>query len=287
MNPHPVDVRSAPNRARHGVELRHVASKLFGIGNNAMNRPPPKRLLQHRLPAPGKRLGRADRDAFIRQFDGEDVVVLRELERERFGDAFDLDLQRIDPEIRLIRRVRQPVAETIEVEGDLRILGVRIALIRNQFERVQVNLVPAPRDREQALGVALRDSAVADELIEHGREIQHAIGALRPSSRALDVFGGSRHGTSSGVMGTADAASHCPPVGRLCNRARRSRWSCDSAPIEPPAGTALQVGNCPDRAAHDGNRLSIFIGTLAISGPATASPAPIQLRLGLLRQLRI
>jgi hypothetical protein len=47
------------------------------------------------------------------------------------------------------------------------------------------------------------------------------------------------------------------------------------------------VGNCPDRAAHDGNRLSIFIGTLAISGPATASPAPIQLRLGLLRQLRI
>ena len=86
-------------------------------------------------------------------------------------------------------------------------------------------------------------------------------------------------------MGTAGAA--CPPVGRLCNRARRSRWSCDSAPIEPPAGTALQVGNCPDRAAHDDNRLSIFIGTMAISGPATASPAPIQLRLGLLRQLRI
>ena len=88
-------------------------------------------------------------------------------------------------------------------------------------------------------------------------------------------------------MGTADAASHCPPVGRLCNRARRSRWSCDSAPIEPPAGNALQVSTSPVRAVLGANRRTIFAGTPAISGPATASPVPIQLRLGLLRQLRI
>lgn len=105
----------------------------------------------------------------VRKFDGENVVVLCELERERLSDALDLDLQRVDPEIGLARKVREPVTQAIEIKGSVRIINVGVTLIRNQFERMQVYLIPTPRDGEKTLRVPLRDSAIVDEIIEYAR----------------------------------------------------------------------------------------------------------------------
>ena len=142
-----------------------------------MDRPPAQGLLQHRLPAPREGLGRANRDVLVRKFDGENVVVLCELKRERLSDALDLDLQGVDPEIGLARKVREPVTQAIEIKDSVRIVNVGVTLIRNQFERMQVYLIPTPRDGEKTLRVPPRDSAIVDEIIEYAREIEHAIDA--------------------------------------------------------------------------------------------------------------
>jgi hypothetical protein len=104
------------DRPRHGVELEHVAVQVRRIRHHATDAPPAQGLGEHGLPLVHERLAAGDHHLVVADLHGEDVVALGEGVAHHLGDGVDVDLQRVDAQVRLTADPAQPVGEGFEVE---------------------------------------------------------------------------------------------------------------------------------------------------------------------------
>ena len=140
------------NRAREAEELDDVSRQVVGIGQHATDGLA-QQVFELVHPTRDERLRGRDRDLARGHLQRQDPIARRVLARHHLGHPRQVHLQRVDPSQRHPHTLREPLAESIEIEW-LAIVG-RLQAARGQ-------------SHERVFGTA-----------RHAIEPQHLIGVLR------------------------------------------------------------------------------------------------------------
>ena len=155
---------SAPDLLRQLVELGRIACDVERIRNDALDLLL-RDLLDLAFPSGLERLAGGDRHLVAAHSHRQDRVGRGIRRRHHVDDAGEVDAQRIDVEVRQRRLLRQPLRQRLEVEQLA--LGIRRPVVHFREIHQRVTRTVAPAGDLEALGIAGRQHAIGDQLLEH------------------------------------------------------------------------------------------------------------------------
>ena len=110
-------------------------------------------------PAAHERLGRRDDQLALGHRDRQDPVALRVRIGYHLGHRGEIDLQRIDVQVRQAQLGRQPLGQPVQVQQTVGRLAVAQLRVRDQDQRMAVAAVPPGRGISSDCSGAIRPSA--------------------------------------------------------------------------------------------------------------------------------
>ncbi len=153
----------AAHRARHAVEFHLVAVDIQRIGDHPLD-VAPQRLAQHGLPVAQPRFGGGEHHAGIVRRDRQNLVtggVFEGNERQQAFDRRDVELERIDAQVRQSDLVRQPFRERFQTENLMRRLELVQFFVGDHHQRMQFAAFQLGTGQRQ-VGVCLGHPAIGD-----------------------------------------------------------------------------------------------------------------------------
>ncbi len=103
-------------------------------------------------------------------------MPLGEGEGHQRGQRGDVDLQRIDAQVRLPGMVGEPARQGFQVELARRVGLVLDLLGGEEFQRMLLVVQRAATDRQALLGGVLLDAALGDQVAEQVGQVEGAVG---------------------------------------------------------------------------------------------------------------
>jgi len=169
-----IGTTGAADRLGQAVELDGEALNVARVGHHALDRP-----LEHvgqvGFPAVHEGLAAGDGDGAAVHRHCEDAVALGEGVGHQWGDGGDVDLQRVDAQIRLTGAFRQPDGQRFQIELLARPLQIIKLLRGEEFQRMLLVGHRAAADRQALFGAVLRDPPLGDQLAQQIGEIERAV----------------------------------------------------------------------------------------------------------------
>ncbi len=169
-----VRAAGAADRLGQAVELDGEALDVRRVGHHPFDR-----ALEHvgqvGFPAVHERLAAGDGDGAAVHRHCEDAVALGEGVGHQWGDGGDVDLQRVDAQIRLTGAFRQPDGQRFQIELLARPLQIIKLLRGEEFQRMLLVGHRAAADRQALFGAVLRDPPLGDQLAQQIGEIERAV----------------------------------------------------------------------------------------------------------------
>jgi hypothetical protein len=149
----------------------------IGFGDHALD-VEAQDLLQLLFPVAHVRLAGGDRRFARGDADRQDAIALRVGGRHEFGDCGEIDLERVDFEIRQTGFFGQPLRERLEVQQLLRVARVLELLVGKHNQRMMLAAIDAAI-ADQAVRFVAADQLIGDEIVQHAFEREPAIGGFR------------------------------------------------------------------------------------------------------------
>jgi hypothetical protein len=171
-------------------ELDDVVLDVEGVGDDPLD-VQTQDLLERFLPVAHEGLAGRDGHFARRHAHRQDAIALRVGGGHQLGDRAEVDLERVDVQVRHADLAGHPFGQHFQMQQLARIARVLELLLVERHQRMVVAAVDAPVG-QQALGVLLADQAVGGKVAD--QRIERNAAAGRDAGQASGARGGCDHG---------------------------------------------------------------------------------------------